>query len=235
MVDKASANLESAASPRSLDMGDAAPPARAAAPAPGPRPPTGFRLLPGRFSPEDQDALVARQVLAAIEARRSTSRDARRPPHECVDDQPRPPRLDDRRQGLPLSGPSIRSRASPGRRSRRLFSTFGARSLRMRRRPTPAWSTCTARARGWASTRIATKSISARPWSRCRSATPPSSAWAASRGRDPSRTVRLASGDVCVLSGEARLALSWRRSGPRGLLQPHPRGGRLNLTLRRAR
>lgn len=48
------------------------------------------------------------------------------------------------------------------------------------------------------------------------------------------RTVRLASGDVCLLSGPARLArhgIDRILSGSSGLL---PGGGRMNLTLRRA-
>jgi alkylated DNA repair protein (DNA oxidative demethylase) len=51
----------------------------------------------------------------------------------------------------------------------------------------------------------------------------------------PTSTVRLASGDVCVLSGPARLArhgIDRVLSGSSTLL---PGGGRLNLTLRRAR
>jgi alkylated DNA repair protein (DNA oxidative demethylase) len=55
-----------------------------------------------------------------------------------------------------------------------------------------------------------------------------------SRG-DPSRSVRLSSGDVCLLAGEARLAYhSVDRIVP-GSSRLVPGGGRLNLTLRRAR
>ena len=53
-------------------------------------------------------------------------------------------------------------------------------------------------------------------------------------GGGPTRTVRLATGDVCALTGPARLA----RHGIDGVLegssQVVPGGGRLNLTLRRA-
>ena len=53
--------------------------------------------------------------------------------------------------------------------------------------------------------------------------------------RDPTRSFRLASGDVCVLSGEARL---WFHGVDRilpGSSRLIPGGGRINLTLRRAR
>lgn len=53
--------------------------------------------------------------------------------------------------------------------------------------------------------------------------------------KDPSRSFRLASGDVCVLSGEARL---WFHGVDRilaGSSRLIPGGGRINLTLRRAR
>ena len=52
--------------------------------------------------------------------------------------------------------------------------------------------------------------------------------------RDPTRSFRLASGDVCVLSGEARL---WFHGVDRvlgGSSRLIPGGGRINLTLRRA-
>jgi alkylated DNA repair protein (DNA oxidative demethylase) len=52
---------------------------------------------------------------------------------------------------------------------------------------------------------------------------------------DPTRTVRLASGDVCLLSGPARL---WHHGVDRilpGSSRLVPGGGRINLTLRRAR
>lgn len=53
--------------------------------------------------------------------------------------------------------------------------------------------------------------------------------------RDPTTSVRLASGDVCLLAGEARLAYH----GVDRILPDSsrliPGGGRLNLTLRRAR
>jgi alkylated DNA repair protein (DNA oxidative demethylase) len=51
---------------------------------------------------------------------------------------------------------------------------------------------------------------------------------------DPSRTVRLASGDVCVLAGEARLAFHGVDRVLAGSSRLVPGGGRLNLTLRRA-
>lgn len=55
------------------------------------------------------------------------------------------------------------------------------------------------------------------------------------RRGDPTRTVRLASGDVCLLSGPARL---WFHGVDRilpGSSRLVPGGGRINLTLRRAR
>jgi alkylated DNA repair protein (DNA oxidative demethylase) len=53
--------------------------------------------------------------------------------------------------------------------------------------------------------------------------------------KDPTRSFRLASGDVCVLAGEARL---WFHGVDRilpGSSRLVPGGGRINLTLRRAR
>ena len=53
--------------------------------------------------------------------------------------------------------------------------------------------------------------------------------------RDPTRSFRLASGDACVLSGEARL---WFHGVDRvlpGSSRLIPGGGRINLTLRRAK
>jgi alkylated DNA repair protein (DNA oxidative demethylase) len=52
--------------------------------------------------------------------------------------------------------------------------------------------------------------------------------------RSPSRTLRLASGDVCILSGEARLAFHGVDRILVGSSRLIPGGGRLNLTLRRA-
>jgi alkylated DNA repair protein (DNA oxidative demethylase) len=52
---------------------------------------------------------------------------------------------------------------------------------------------------------------------------------------DPTRSVRLSSGDVCVLSGEARLAHHGVDRILPGSSRLIPGGGRLNLTLRRAR
>ncbi len=53
--------------------------------------------------------------------------------------------------------------------------------------------------------------------------------------RAPTRTVRLASGDVCVLSGEARLAFHGVDRIVADSSRLVPGGGRINLTLRRAR
>ena len=55
------------------------------------------------------------------------------------------------------------------------------------------------------------------------------------RRGDPSRTVRLASGDVCLLSGPARLYFHGVDRILAGSSRLLPGGGRLNLTLRRAR
>lgn len=51
----------------------------------------------------------------------------------------------------------------------------------------------------------------------------------------PTRSVRLASGDVCVLGGEARLAYHGVDRIVPGSSRLVPGGGRINLTLRRAR
>ena len=53
--------------------------------------------------------------------------------------------------------------------------------------------------------------------------------------RSPSRSVRLASGDVCILAGEARLAFHGIDRIVAGSSSLIPGGGRINLTLRRAR
>ena len=53
--------------------------------------------------------------------------------------------------------------------------------------------------------------------------------------KDPTRSFRLASGDVCVLSGEARLWLHGVDRILPGSSRLIPGGGRINLTLRRAR
>jgi alkylated DNA repair protein (DNA oxidative demethylase) len=53
--------------------------------------------------------------------------------------------------------------------------------------------------------------------------------------RDPTRTLRLASGDVCVLGGEARRAYHGIDRILEGSSRRVPGGGRINLTLRRAR
>ena len=52
---------------------------------------------------------------------------------------------------------------------------------------------------------------------------------------DPTRSLRLASGDVCVLAGEARLAFHGIDRILPGSSRLIPGGGRINLTLRRAR
>jgi len=52
---------------------------------------------------------------------------------------------------------------------------------------------------------------------------------------DPTASVRLASGDVCVLAGEARLAFHGVDRILPGSSRLAPGGGRINLTLRRAR
>jgi alkylated DNA repair protein (DNA oxidative demethylase) len=56
----------------------------------------------------------------------------------------------------------------------------------------------------------------------------------ANRG-DPTRSVRLSSGDVCLLAGETRLAYHGVDRILPGSSRLIPGGGRLNLTLRRAR
>ena len=53
--------------------------------------------------------------------------------------------------------------------------------------------------------------------------------------RGPTASLRLASGDVCVLAGEARLAFHGIDRVIAGSSRLIPGGGRLNLTLRRAR
>lgn len=52
--------------------------------------------------------------------------------------------------------------------------------------------------------------------------------------RAPTRAMRLASGDVCVLAGEARLAFHGIDRILAGSSRLVPGGGRINLTLRRA-
>jgi alkylated DNA repair protein (DNA oxidative demethylase) len=54
------------------------------------------------------------------------------------------------------------------------------------------------------------------------------------RRQGPTRSVRLASGDVCVLAGEARLAFHGIDRVIAGSSRLVPGGGRINLTLRRA-
>ncbi|MDP1629864.1 MAG: alpha-ketoglutarate-dependent dioxygenase AlkB [Caulobacter sp.] len=55
------------------------------------------------------------------------------------------------------------------------------------------------------------------------------------RRGDPTRSVRLASGDVCLLGGEARRAFHGVDRIVPGSSRLIPGGGRINLTLRRAR
>ena len=50
---------------------------------------------------------------------------------------------------------------------------------------------------------------------------------------DPTRTIRLASGDALVLGGEARLAFHGVDRIVPGTSTLLPEGGRINLTLRR--
>ena len=52
--------------------------------------------------------------------------------------------------------------------------------------------------------------------------------------RSPSRSVRLSSGDVCLLAGQSRLAFHGVDKIITGSSRLIPGGGRLNLTLRRA-
>ena len=52
---------------------------------------------------------------------------------------------------------------------------------------------------------------------------------------DPTATVRLASGDLCVLEGAARLAFHGVDRTVAGSSRLVPGGGRINITLRRAR
>ena len=52
---------------------------------------------------------------------------------------------------------------------------------------------------------------------------------------DPTRSVRLASGDVCLLAGESRLAFHGVDRILSGSSRLVPGGGRINITLRRAR
>jgi len=52
--------------------------------------------------------------------------------------------------------------------------------------------------------------------------------------RSPTASIRLASGDVCALSGEARLAFHGIDRVLEGSSRLIPGGGRINLTLRRA-
>ena len=54
------------------------------------------------------------------------------------------------------------------------------------------------------------------------------------RRSDPTRSMRLSSGDVCLLAGEARLAFHGVDRTIAGSSSLIPGGGRLNLTLRRA-
>jgi alkylated DNA repair protein (DNA oxidative demethylase) len=53
------------------------------------------------------------------------------------------------------------------------------------------------------------------------------------RRSDPTRTLRLASGDALVLGGDARLAFHGVDRITSGSSMLLPQGGRINLTLRR--
>lgn len=53
--------------------------------------------------------------------------------------------------------------------------------------------------------------------------------------KDPTRSLRLASGDICLLSGPARLAFHGIDRVLEGSSRLVPGGGRINLTLRKAR
>lgn len=55
------------------------------------------------------------------------------------------------------------------------------------------------------------------------------------RRSNPSRSMRLTSGDVCVLAGEARLAFHGVDRVLAGSSRLVPGGGRINITMRRAR
>lgn len=55
------------------------------------------------------------------------------------------------------------------------------------------------------------------------------------RRADPTRSLKLSSGDVCLLGGEARLAFHGVDRLLSGSSRLIPGGGRINLTLRRAR
>ena len=55
------------------------------------------------------------------------------------------------------------------------------------------------------------------------------------RRTDPTASFRLASGDVCVLGGAARMAFHGIDRVIAGSSRLIPGGGRINLTLRRAR
>ncbi len=55
------------------------------------------------------------------------------------------------------------------------------------------------------------------------------------RRGDPTRAMRLASGDVCVLAGDARLAFHGVDRVLAGASRLIPGGGRINITVRRAR
>jgi alkylated DNA repair protein (DNA oxidative demethylase) len=98
--------------------------------------------------------------------------------------------------------------------------------------PRPAWSISMLPAPRWACIRIVTSRISMLPSCRSRSAMPHSSALAARRG-GKTTSLKLASGDVLLFGGEARLAyhgIDRILTGSSTLL---PEGGRINLTLRR--
>ena len=237
MVEKATANRNSAASPRSLDMGDAAPPARAERPgAKGMGKRAGF--AGGRATSSHQRG---RQALVEGD---SEGRSPRPPSLSAGDAGGRPMSVsrmtilgswpDDRRVRISIPGDTPRLGAAwPAIPAR--FSTRGASTP-----PSADPDACLVRnfiaaAPAWASTRIATKDFSARVVSVFWGIRPSSGRWRGLRRTDPPPRSRLASGDVCVLQGEARLAYhGW--SGAGRLLDTIPGGGRANRTSpRRAR
>ena len=123
--------------------------------------------------------------------------------------------------------------AAPGRPFLRPWSRSGTRLPAIRTRRRPASSTSMRRRRKWACTRIATRRISPRPSSRCRSAISCLFRIGGRKRADPTRSLRLHSGDVVALGGDARLAfhgVDRIYAGTSTLLR---QGGRISLTMRR--
>jgi len=81
--------------------------------------------------------------------------------------------------------------------------------------------------------RTATSSTSRRRWFRCRLGDTCLFRIGGTKRSDPTRTMRLASGDAVVLGGEARLAFHGVDRIIPGTSTLLPEGGRINLTLRR--